>query len=623
MHHQKSLFNEEMKKSDFSFDKTLGGGNFAKVVKAKYLINDLYYAIKIINKNQNFSHKNLLREIFLQKNLDHNNIVHYYGSFEDKDNYYLVLEYVPNGSLQDKINKHMECFKYPFKVELIKEDIIINIFKQLLNGLIYLHNKNIIHRDIKPDNILFDKDNNIKLTDFGLCALIKSDLNNSSINKAFIYNCSEVGHKDYTCPEIVKHEKYDKKCDIFSLGMTIFYLMSFDLPYISFLNNNKTQIKRDPKEITLNQVYSQQLRNLVERMISEDPKIRPTAQEAYDILIKIEEPLKDNYNIMENENNVSSFMCVIRCLCSIQTIDFKNLKEIIFNKLKNIGKEFLKNFLPLNLCGMKEIINYKDNSMINDLYFNYYLNKIRFLLSLKTNRIYGNEDINPIIVMEELINIFTKEFIAQIPWKNNIFQIPLLMTSNIYPQFINKEIPSAIQYFQTNYAGPFVDNFYFLMGYIVKCKKCNNLYFSYKIKYFLSIQAKNEENLNIDIRNYIYKDIENTSLKCFICNSVKQQAERWFINSPPYLIIEFKNRNNININDTIDISNFKLNNVGPSKYEFFSVISELESENDNNYICTIKTNNNYIFYSENNPQNCGEEAKKLGFPYIVIYKGII
>ena len=625
MNSQNTLYNIGKKKSDFIFDnKILGSGNFAKVVKAKSLLNGLYYAIKIINKYENSSKQNykyILREKYLPKILNHNNIVHYYGSFEDNENYYLVLEYIPNGSLEEKINNHLKCFQSPSEVEFIKEDIIINIFTQILNGLIYLHDENIIHRDIQPNNILFDSNNNIKITDFGLCALLNPNyINDGFISSDYISKGTKVGHKNYTCPEIVEGQKYNDKCDIFSLGITIFYLMSFDLPYISNLNKNNTQIKRIPKQIALSQVYSKDLRNLVERMISEDPQKRPTAKEAYNILKSIKDPSKLNFN--NTDINISSFICIIRLLCSIPFLDFKNLKNNIYNRLQYRGIDFLKTYLPLNLCGMKEIIEYKNNSMINDLYFMDYIQKIRYLLSLKTERIYGKEEINPIIVLEELIKNFTSEFISQIPWNNNIFEIPNLTTSNAFPNFLFNDISNAIQTFKTNCAGPLVDCFYFLNGYITKCKNCNNTQFLYKIKFFLLIQTTKGENLNNLIQNYIYKGTLNSKLQCSICNSIELSAQRFFINSPFFLIIEFENKNQINIDEIIDITNYKLNNVGPSRYEFFALISEENINGQSHYICTIKENSNYIFYSDASSQKCGEEAKKYGTPYIVIYRGI-
>ena len=104
----------------------------------KYKINGLYYAIKKISKNnKEISNKQLLREIELQKELNHDNIVHLYDNFEDIQYYYLVLEYIPNGNLKEKIDK--------IKPKPIQEDEVINIFEQILNGLIYLQYKNIIH----------------------------------------------------------------------------------------------------------------------------------------------------------------------------------------------------------------------------------------------------------------------------------------------------------------------------------------------------------------------------------------------------------------------------------------------------------------------------------------------
>ena len=99
--------------------------------------------------------------------INNRNIIKIYDHFDINENeYYLVLEYVPNGTLDDKINNQRKS-KTPFQ-----EIEIIRIFKQIINGIIYLHDLNIVQRDIKPDNILFDEFDNVKLTDFGYSVLL-------------------------------------------------------------------------------------------------------------------------------------------------------------------------------------------------------------------------------------------------------------------------------------------------------------------------------------------------------------------------------------------------------------------------------------------------------------------
>ena len=618
-----NLMNFALSINDFiDLNKIIGKSNYATVKKMQSKKNGSYYAIKIIQKDKKSNTKNLFREKIFQKLIDHENIVKLYFNFEDSKNYYLVFEYISNYNLEIKIENHLKSFNYQ-NVQLIKENLIIFIFKQLLNGLEYLHSINIIHRNIKPENILFDKDNKIKITDFGYSAFIKPQWEILPFDEKLCSNNSFISNEDYGAPEILKRKKYDFKSDIYSLGLIIFKLMTFKLPFYS-MTTNDNRLTRISNQVEISNFYSNNLKNLVKRMISENPNDRPTAKEAKEELLQIRVPdnnLLISINLRENQKfELSSFISVITCLCEIDDINYELLKNIISNKYIN-NFNFLKTYLPINVIEMRDIIEYNKNKWINKNVFEDCFHNLNSLLSSKTNNIILGGDNNPKNILRELIINFSKEFKDYLPNIKNSFPNPYSIINRDLNNWIN-EINQIIKDFTSNYAGPFVRLFYFIESNLTSCKFCEDYIFGFKgnIRFSISIQTSAHQNLMKLIKFYINQEISNNNNLCPNCNT-KIINEKLFLNSPKYLIIEFENINSIILDDTIDLSNYILTDIGPKKYDFFAVISRENINNEYHFVSGIKKYDKYFFISDNNYEKCGEEVKKYGLPYIAIYKG--
>jgi len=130
-----NLQNIGFKLSDFEItNNLLGKGSFGSVIKCRSKINNMYYAIKQLN-NDNLNRTEFIRETEILKNLSHNNVVKYFGYFEENNIYFLVFEFTPNGSLDDYINNYKLKFNYNnANIPPFQQDFVIRIFKDILNG---------------------------------------------------------------------------------------------------------------------------------------------------------------------------------------------------------------------------------------------------------------------------------------------------------------------------------------------------------------------------------------------------------------------------------------------------------------------------------------------------------
>lgn len=156
---KKSSSIREQQIGKYRLVKTIGKGNFARVMLARHILTNNEVAIKIIDKTQlnPNSLEKLFREVSIMKILQHPNIVKLYEVLETDKTLYLVMEYVNNG----------EVFEYLVKNGRMKENIARQKFRQIVSAVQYLHSKKIIHRDLKAENLLLDQNLDVKIVDFG------------------------------------------------------------------------------------------------------------------------------------------------------------------------------------------------------------------------------------------------------------------------------------------------------------------------------------------------------------------------------------------------------------------------------------------------------------------------
>ncbi|OMJ94186.1 hypothetical protein SteCoe_2668 [Stentor coeruleus] len=253
----------------YNFDQRLGHGSYGIVRSALSKLNSVKRAIKSIKKSvlssSPSSKTKLLDEVEVLKNLDHPNIVKLFEVYDDDDYYHLVTEFVQGGELLD----------YVMKRKYLSESDAKCFMKQILSGVAYCHSNNIVHRDLKLNNILLDKDSPdalIKIIDFGTSKIFKPK---SKMTEKY-------GTPLYVAPEVL-NGSYTEKCDIWSCGVIMYIILSGKAPFTGpnenfiLLNIVKGRISYDGPEWN---TVSDLAKDLLRKMLIRNPDVRISASQA-------------------------------------------------------------------------------------------------------------------------------------------------------------------------------------------------------------------------------------------------------------------------------------------------------------------------------------------------------
>ncbi|OHT05535.1 CAMK family protein kinase [Tritrichomonas foetus] len=200
----------------FVLEEQIGSGSFSTVWRACHLITNKFAAIKVVKKetiSNDLIQTRFQREIALLKKMDHPFITAFFQVIEDHDNYFLVMEYAENGTLR-------EFFQ---SIGRFTELQARRYFVQIISALEYLHSKRkVVHRDLKLENVLLDRYNNIHITDFGLSNTF------SDVSPELKSAC---GSPAYAAPEMIKGEPYTQATDIWSAGILLYAMVAGSLPF--------------------------------------------------------------------------------------------------------------------------------------------------------------------------------------------------------------------------------------------------------------------------------------------------------------------------------------------------------------------------------------------------------
>lgn len=237
-------------------------GMFGTVYRAKHLKTNKVCAIKVIKISQDSKNlENLAREIEMMSFCQHKNIVQYIGTYMKGEELWIVMELMEGGKLTDII----------FNTKFTEPEIAF-IMKETLEGLYVLHDNNLIHRDIKSDNILVNKQGELKLADFGFCCKLKDEKEK---------RISVLGTPYWMSPEVIKGEPYSFATDIWSLGIVAIELCEQEPPHMDkqpvrallyIAKSNSPTLKNSEK-------YSNEFKDFLQCCLEVDQNKRSTAAE--------------------------------------------------------------------------------------------------------------------------------------------------------------------------------------------------------------------------------------------------------------------------------------------------------------------------------------------------------
>lgn len=323
-------------KKNYELLSRIGEGTYATVYKAKRISDSVPVAVKMINvfKMDKKKIENALNEIRIICAIDHPNVVGYHEAFLDQTNkdLYIIMEFVGGGDLNDRIRNLTTRKKYLNEATIWKYTI------QILQGLKVLHDRKIIHRDIKPGNIFVSED---------LEELKIGDLNVSKIMRNQMMTATVIGTPYYLAPEIWKNDRYDYRCDVFSFGCVLYEMTALRVPFQGKSIGELYKSVENDKPPPLPNQFSNDLYQFILRCLIKKFAKRPSVNELLNdpMLLKRKQQFQDVVH-RDTSRKVRLTKLKVETLTDLSRIlpSLKNMRSSSVTNLAMASSSFDKNY---------------------------------------------------------------------------------------------------------------------------------------------------------------------------------------------------------------------------------------------------------------------------------------
>ena len=570
---------------DFEILRMLGAGGFGCVYKVKSKKNNKIYALKQLvykgDKDDEKQRKKNKNEIILLKYLNHENICKCFAEFQSDGNQYMLMEQYNNQDLYQYLCANQKMNPY------MREEIILNIIYQCLEGLSYLHLQGIIHCDIKLGNLFMTEEGKIVIGDLGISMVKDKNIlqritKNKEEQELLEYINDVRGSEHFIAPE-VRTQGCDEKSDVYSLGVCFYALLYYTSPTpenmeINFQKSN----------------YSEDLKNLIKRMIAWDRNERADLSE-----------IKKEFNKFYFKRYIknSGIHCITQCLLS-----FKNLrKSFSSNSRQSNSFDNNKKRIHVSLFLISIMLN-------TDIEKNNYELKKYFSAQLKLN-MRENNDISPLKLVFYLINSLNNDLneIGNKTEKGDskiqrFLNRKVKLTDDTNIRFLYNEFNHS---YKENFKSVISDNFLGVLKVTWTCESCKTKYISFERFFSITFNINNAKEKKINIIDLFKRQNQQTFqfdlnkyVSCEVCKKfTKHSVNKKVYNLQNDLIIMFDRKKNkdseielkkeIIFNDSI-IESFPKTNTN---YNLIGIIYENDNRNENSdYIPIIKNKENWYEY---------------------------